>query len=234
MDAIEFRNLTKTYAGVPAVDSLTASVKSGRITGFLGPNGAGKSTALRCLLGLASPTSGSAVINGVPYSQLTAPTHIVGAVLDTSGFNPALTAEQNLKVLCAAAGIPDSRATEVLELVDLTAAAHKRTAKFSLGMKQRLTLAAALLGNPQILVLDEPTNGLDPIGIAWLRTFLRKLADTGTAVLVSSHQLAEMQHTVDDVLIITNGRLIAQGSLAEITAGETLENAFFALIGQQP
>jgi ABC-2 type transport system ATP-binding protein len=234
MSTIEFIGLTKQYKDLKAVDNLTAKVEAGRITGFLGPNGAGKSTALRCLLGLASPSSGRALIEGKTYSQLTDPLKRVGAVLDSQGFNSALTAKQNLKVICAAAGIDDSRVVTMLELVELGHAINKRTKGYSLGMKQRLSLAAALLGDPDILVLDEPANGLDPIGIAWLRDFLRNLADHGKTVLVSSHQLAELQHTVDDVIIVNQGKLIASGNAKEIMAGQTLEEAFLRLIGVKP
>lgn len=231
MPSIEFQNLHKVYKDVVAVDGLTANIEAGRITGFLGPNGAGKSTALRCLLGLASPSSGQALIEGEPYSHLTSPLKKVGAVLDSSGFNGALTANQNLRVICAAAGISTDAIPELLKLVELDHAGNKRTKGYSLGMKQRLSLAAALLGNPDILVLDEPANGLDPIGIAWLRDFLRNLASQGKTVLVSSHQLAEMQHTVDDVIIINRGKLIAAGPIGEVTQGQTLEEAFMRLIG---
>ena len=231
MNTIEFRGLVKRYKDVTAVNGLTASVHGGRITGFLGPNGAGKSTALRCLLGLASGTEGEALIEGVPYASLPSPLNKVGAVLDSSGFNQALTAHQNLAVICAAAGIDTKRIDVLLELVELSHARNKRTKGFSLGMKQRLSLAVALLGDPEILVLDEPANGLDPIGIAWLRDFLRKLANNGKTILVSSHQLAEMQHTVDDVIIINKGTLVATGPIADVTAGESLEQAFLRLIG---
>jgi ABC-2 type transport system ATP-binding protein len=231
MSTIEFQNLAKTYGKLTAIENLTATVSAGRITGFLGPNGAGKSTALRCLLGLATPTSGTALIDGVPYAQLSSPLTKVGAVLDSSGFNGALTAKQNLSVICAAAGISTDRIPQLLELVELGQAANKRTKGFSLGMKQRLSLAAALLGDPQVLVLDEPANGLDPIGIAWLRDFLRAQASAGRTVLVSSHQLAEMQHTVDDVVIINHGKLIAAGTIGEVTQGASLEDAFLRLIG---
>lgn len=234
MSTIEFIGLTKQYKDLKAVDNLTAKVEAGRITGFLGPNGAGKSTALRCLLGLATPSSGQALIEGKTYSQLTDPLKRVGAVLDSQGFNSALTAKQNLKVICAAAGIDDSRVVPMLELVELGQAVNKRTKGYSLGMKQRLSLAAALLGDPDILVLDEPANGLDPIGIAWLRDFLRNLADQGKTILVSSHQLAELQHTVDDVIIVNQGKLIASGNAKEIMAGQTLEEAFLRLIGVKP
>jgi ABC-2 type transport system ATP-binding protein len=231
MSSIQFQNLVKSYGDVTAVDGLSANIEAGRITGFLGPNGAGKSTALRCLLGLATPTSGQALIEGKPYSHLDHPLKRVGAVLDSSGFNGALTASQNLRVICAAAGISTDAIPELLKLVELDHAANKRTKGYSLGMKQRLSLAAALLGNPDILVLDEPANGLDPIGIAWLRDFLRNLATQGKTVLVSSHQLAEMQHTVDDVIIINRGKLIASGPIGEVTQGQTLEEAFLRLLG---
>ncbi len=231
MNPIEFQGLTKRYKRLVAVDSLTASIQKGRITGFLGPNGSGKSTSLRCLLGLASPTAGTALVNGMRYAELDHPLSTIGAVLDNGGFNPALTGLQNLKVICTAASIPDARAEEFLQLVDLESAMHRRTKGYSLGMKQRLSLAAALLGDPGILILDEPTNGLDPIGIAWLRNFLRGLADSGTTILISSHQLAEMQHAIDDVLVIDKGTLIADGTLAEVTGGQSLEEAFFRLVG---
>lgn len=231
MSSIEFKGLVKRYKDVTAVDGLTASIEAGRITGFLGPNGAGKSTALRCLLGLAAATEGQALIEGNPYSRLDHPMRKVGAVLDSSGFNGALTATQNLKVICTAGGLDAKRIPQLLSLVELDHAAHKRTKGYSLGMRQRLSLAAALLGDPDILVLDEPANGLDPVGIAWLRQFLRSLANAGKTVLVSSHQLAEMQHTVDDVLIINRGKLIAAGPMSEVTQGQSLEEAFMRLIG---
>ena len=227
--SIKFQNLTKQYRSVVAVKDFSAEIKSGAITGFLGPNGAGKSTALRCLLGLANPSSGSATINGVPYSDLVDPLKTVGAVLDSRGFYKGMTGEQNLKLVSAAAGIPDLRVAEVLELVELTPAGKVRVAKYSLGMKQRLALAAALIGDPQILVLDEPANGLDPFGIAWLRAFLRKLADQGRTILVSSHQLAEMQHTVDDVIIINRGEIVTEGPIKKIVGNGTLEEAFLKL-----
>ena len=193
---IEFRNLSKQYKDVLAVSNFSAQVQSGRVTGFLGPNGAGKSTALRCLLGLVNPSGGEALIKGGPYSALSNPIKEVGAVLDSRGFHPGLTALQNLKVMASASGIDFSRIQEVLKVVDLEGATNKRTKGFSLGMKQRLSLAIAMLGDPEILILDEPANGLDPIGIVWLREFVRKLASEGRTILVSSHQLAEMQNTV--------------------------------------
>jgi ABC-2 type transport system ATP-binding protein len=236
---LEFENLTKIYGQrifgrrkaepTTAVDDLTAQVKAGRVTGFLGPNGAGKSTSLRCLLDLVSPSSGSTKILGVNYKNLENPTQTVGALLDSRGFHPGLTARQNLTIMVKAAEIPLARIDEVIELVQLTGAIDKRTKGFSLGMKQRLSLAIALLGNPQILILDEPANGLDPQGIVWLRNLLKQLASQGKTILVSSHQLPEMQNTVDDVLILNRGKLIAAGSMAEICSGRTLEEAFLQL-----
>jgi ABC-2 type transport system ATP-binding protein len=229
MPAIEFRDLAKKYGKVRSVRRLTATIAEGKITGLLGPNGAGKSTSLRCLLGLAKPTSGEARILGVQYKDLINPLSQIGAVLDSRGFHGGLTGRQNLKVMAAAAKIPDSRVDEVLKLVDLEQAANKRAKSYSLGMKQRLSLAGALLGNPKMLILDEPANGLDPIGIAWLRGFLRQLASEGKTILVSSHQLAEMQHTVDDVIIINHGMTMAQGSIKDIIGDGTLEEAFLRL-----
>jgi ABC-2 type transport system ATP-binding protein len=226
---IEFKNLSKKYKDVLAVSDFSAQALSGRVTGFLGPNGAGKSTALRCLLGLVAPTGGEAHINGAPYSALHDPIRKVGAVLDSRGFHPGLTAMQNLKVMASASGIDFARIEEVLKFVDLEGATHKRTKGFSLGMKQRLSLAIAMLGDPEILILDEPANGLDPIGIVWLREFLQKLATEGRTILVSSHQLAEMQNTVHDVLIINKGILVAQGTIDEIRKGKSLEEAFLDL-----
>jgi ABC-2 type transport system ATP-binding protein len=227
--AIAFENLVKQYGKQKAVDNLTASIRSGRITGFLGPNGAGKSTSLRCLVGLSNPTSGSVKILGSDYQSLDNPLSRVGTVLDSRGFHPALTGKQNLKVVAAAAGIADSRVDEVLGLVELTDAKDKRMKNYSLGMKQRLALAGAILGDPEILILDEPANGLDPAGIAWLRNFLRNLAQGGRTILVSSHQLAELQNTVDDVIVIHKGRLIAQGTIEEVKGEGTLEEAFLKL-----
>lgn len=229
MAAIEFVGLVKQYGKITSVNNLSATVAEGKITGLLGPNGAGKSTALRCLLGLAAPTSGSAKILGRPYQELVNPLSQIGAVLDSRGFHGGLTGRQNLKVMAAAAGIQDKRVDEVLKLVDLEDAAKRPAKKYSLGMKQRLCLAGALLGNPKVLILDEPANGLDPVGIAWLRGFLRELASQGKTILVSSHQLAEMQSTVDDVIIINEGKLMIQGSLEEVIRQGTLEEAFLKL-----
>jgi len=226
---IEFKNLSKQYKDVLAVSNFSAQVVSGRVTGFLGPNGAGKSTALRCLLGLVTPTSGQALINAGSYSDLSDPIKHVGALLDSRGFHPGLTAMQNMKVMSSASGIDFARIPELLKLVDLEHATNKRTKGFSLGMKQRLSLAIAMLGDPEILVLDEPANGLDPIGIVWLREFVKKLAAEGRTILISSHQLAEMQNTVDDVVIINKGVLVAEGSIAAICKGKSLEEAFLDL-----
>ena len=231
MAVIAIEGLVKTYGKQNAVDNLTANVQKGRITGFLGPNGAGKSTTLRCLVGLSKPTSGSVTINDRPYRELDNPLGKVGTVLDSRGFHPALTGRQNLRVVAAAAGIDDSRVDEVLEMVELTEAAGRKMKKYSLGMKQRLALAGAILGDPEILILDEPANGLDPAGIAWLRNFLRQLAQGGRTILVSSHQLAEMQHTVDDVLIINKGKLIASGTKEQVMGDGSLEEAFLKLTG---
>ncbi len=229
MAAIEFVGLVKRYGKVTSVNNLSAAVAEGKITGLLGPNGAGKSTALRCLLGLAAPTSGSTKILGRYYQELSNPLSQIGAVLDSRGFHGGLTGRQNLKVMAAAAGIQDKRVDEVLKLVDLDDAARRPAKKYSLGMKQRLCLAGALLGNPKVLILDEPANGLDPVGIAWLRGFLRDLANHGKTILVSSHQLAEMQSTVDDVIIINEGKLMVQGSLKDVIGTGTLEEAFLKL-----
>lgn len=208
--------LTKKFGKVNAVTDLTFDVRPGRVTGFLGPNGSGKTTTLRCLLGLVTPTSGSALLGERSYALLAHPTRTVGAALEASGFHPARTARNHLRVIAAAAGIDDSRVDAVLEIVGLTAAAKRKVGGYSLGMRQRLALSAALLGDPGVLILDEPANGLDPEGIAWLRMFLRALAAEGRTVLVSSHVLSEVQQTVDDVIIISGGRLVHAGTLADL------------------
>ena len=229
--AVAVRGLTKRFRDVTAIDDLTFEVRPGRVTGFLGPNGAGKSTTLRAILGLVEPTSGSATIAGMPYRELEAPARTVGAVLETQSFNPLRSGRNHLRVLGAASGIDDDRIDEVLELVDLAAAGNRRTGRYSLGMRQRLALAAALLGDPSVLILDEPTNGLDPLGIRWLRDFLQRYAAHGAAVLVSSHQLGEMQLMADEAIVIHQGRLIRHASVADLTAGgaTTLEDAFLDL-----
>jgi ABC-2 type transport system ATP-binding protein len=211
-------HLTKDFGRVRAVDDLSFTVQPGRVTGFLGPNGAGKTTTLRMLLGLVRPTAGTATIDGRHYRDIQRPLRVVGAALEASSFHPGRSARDHLRVLAPQAGVPDSRADEVLALVGLTDAAGRRVGGFSLGMRQRLALAATLLGDPPVLLLDEPANGLDPEGIAWLRTLLRHLAGQGRTVLVSSHVLAEVQQTVDEVVIIARGRLVRASTLAELEA----------------
>ena len=218
---IEVESLTKRYRGTTAVDDLSFTVRNGCITGFLGPNGAGKTTTLRILLGLALPTSGRATIAGRRYRELDAPLGTVGAVLEASNYHPARTGRNHLRVLATAAGIPQPRVGETLEQVELTAAARRRVRAYSLGMRQRLSVAAALLGEPQLLVLDEPANGLDPEGIRWLRNFLRSFADGGGTVFVSSHVLAEISQLADEVVIIHRGKLVAHESVADLTARAT-------------
>jgi ABC-2 type transport system ATP-binding protein len=218
MAAISVQGLTKRFGDVLAVDRLDFDVAPGTVTGFLGPNGAGKTTTLRMLLGLVAPTSGTVTIDGRPYRELADPARRVGAVLEASGFHPGRSARDHLRVLTTAGGLAP-RVDEVLEQTGLAAAARRRVGGFSLGMRQRLGLAAALLGDPDVLVLDEPANGLDPEGVHWLRGLVRGLADQGRTVLVSSHLLAEVAQTVDQVVIIDRGRLVAQSTLAALTAG---------------
>ena len=219
MSVIEVRGLTKRFGSVLAVDRLSFEVERGTVVGFLGPNGAGKTTTLRMLLGLVRPDGGTATINGRPYRDLAEPLHQVGAVLEASSFHPGRTARNHLRVQALAGQADPSRIDDVLSLVGLTDAAGRRVGKFSLGMRQRLGLATALLTDPELLILDEPANGLDPEGVRWLRDMLRGLADEGTTVLVSSHILAEVAQTVDTVVILDHGRLVAQSTLAELTAG---------------
>jgi ABC-2 type transport system ATP-binding protein len=213
---IELTELTKWFGPVHAVTDMTFTVHPGRVTGFLGPNGAGKTTTLRCVLGLVSPTRGHATIGGRAYRDLDDPIGTVGAVLESASFHPGRSARNHLRVMARAAGVPAGRVEEVLALVALTPDADRRVGAYSLGMRQRLALAAALLAEPPVLLLDEPANGLDPAGIAWLREFLRRLAGEGRTVLVSSHVLSEVQQTVEDVLIIAKGRLVRQGTLADL------------------
>ncbi|WP_434811052.1 ATP-binding cassette domain-containing protein [Microbacterium sp. bgisy189] len=214
---LRFTDVTKRFGAITAVDGLTAEVQPGVVTGFLGPNGAGKTTSLRILLGLVRATSGSATIGGQRYADLRFPLQSVGAALEASSFHPGRTAANHLTVYAQAAGIARSRVDEVLGQVGLADAAGRKVGGFSLGMRQRLGLAYTLLGDPGVLVLDEPSNGLDPEGIKWMRGFLRQLASEGRTVLVSSHILAEIQQSVDALLIISRGRLVFQGALHELT-----------------
>jgi len=219
MAPVEFRDLSKRFAGVAAVDDLSFDIEAGRVTGFLGPNGAGKSTTLRALLGLVRPSSGSATFDGQRYDELARPAARVGAVLEDASFHPGRSARNHLRILAATGGHPAGRVDEVLAAVDLGAAADRRVKGFSMGMRQRLAIAAAMLGDPQVLILDEPTNGLDPPGITWLRGLLREQAAAGRAVLVSSHVLAEVAQSVDDVVVIAEGQLRAQGTLEQVLGG---------------
>jgi ABC-2 type transport system ATP-binding protein len=219
MAVIEIRELTKRYGPVTAVDRLSFDVDAGSVVGFLGPNGAGKTTTLRILLGLVHASGGTARIDGKAYADLDEPLRHVGAVLEASSFHPGRSARNHLRIQALAGGIAPSRVEQVLEVVGLTEAAGRRVGGFSLGMRQRLGIATALLGEPEVLILDEPANGLDPEGVRWLRKFVRGLAREGRTVLVSSHILAEVAQTVDSVVIVDHGRLVAHSSLDELTAG---------------
>jgi len=229
MSTIAVEALPKRYRTVTAVDDLTFELTPGRITGFLGPNGAGKSTTIRLLLGLARPTSGRATINGRPYAELRDPLRHVGALLDPNVFHPGRPGRTALRIAARPARIPDQRVEEVLHLTGLAAAAHRRAGGYSQGMRQRLALAAALLGDPETLILDEPANGLDPEGVHWLRGLLRGLAAEGRTVFVSSHLLAELAQTVDDVVLINHGRLVAAGPMGDLLgrAGAASLEGFF-------
>jgi ABC-2 type transport system ATP-binding protein len=233
---VEVRGLTKRFGLLTAVNRLSFTAPRGAITGFLGPNGAGKTTSLRMLLGLIRPSEGTALINGRSYSRLPDPLHAVGAVLEASAAHPGRTARNHLRIHAMAGGAPPQRITRVLELTGLAGAADRRAGEFSLGMRQRLGLATALLCDPEILILDEPANGLDPEGVRWLRQLLRGLAAEGHTVLMSSHILAEVAQTVDRVVIVDQGHLVAQATLAELTAGHDrgLEDAFLRLTGHTP
>ena len=208
--------LTKKFGSLTAVDDLSFTVAPGRITGFLGPNGAGKTTTLRMLLGLVRQTSGTATIGGKRYAEIPSPQRVVGSALEATNFHPGRSGRNHLMVLADTAGVDGKRVDEMLELVGIPAAARRRAGGYSMGMRQRLGLAAAMLGDPQVLLLDEPANGLDPEGIRWLRGFLRHLSAEGRTILVSSHMLQEVEQTVDDVVIIANGRLIKQGPISEL------------------
>jgi ABC-2 type transport system ATP-binding protein len=231
---IEISNLSKHHRNKKAVDDVSFTARPGRVTGFLGPNGAGKSSTLRVLLGLDAATGGHALINGERYRDLTHPLRTVGALLDGTGPVPERRAIDHLSWVAQSNRISRERVREVLDLVGLADAAKQRVKKYSLGMKQRLGIAGALLGEPDILILDEPVNGLDPDGIRWIRNFLRRYAASGHTVLLSSHLMTETAGTADDVVIIDHGRIVTQGPLAEVTAGHaSLEAAFFALTGDR-
>lgn len=231
---VEVSSLTKIYGQVTAVQNLTFALSQGTVTGFLGANGAGKSTTLRLLLGLAEPTSGEALVFGRHYRDLDQPARRVGAVLESGDFHPGRSGRNHLRTLALSAGIQSRRVVEVLEFVELTRAADRLVGTYSLGMRQRLGLAGALLGDPELLVLDEPANGLDPVGVRWLRTFMRRFADQGRTVLISSHVLAEVAQTVDRVVIIHEGHLIVAANLDELAGrGRTLEETYLELTGGQ-
>lgn len=232
MSLIEIRGLTKRYGAVTAVHDLTFTPAPGRVTGFVGANGAGKSTTMRMLLGLTRPSAGSATIDGKRYAELREPLREVGAMVDPDVFHPRRTGRNALRVIARAADIPDARVDKVLGLVGLSDAAGRRAGAYSMGMRQRLALAAALLGDPGTVVLDEPANGLDPHGVHWLRGLIRSLAADGRTVFVSSHLLAELAQTVDDVVIIAAGRLVTHRPMAELRAeadGASLEEVFLRL-----
>src|SRR3954454_20216404 len=219
MAPVEIRGLSKSFGGVAAVNDVSFDVEAGRVTGFLGPNGAGKSTTLRALLGLVRPSSGTATFDGVPYEELERPAARVGVVLEDASFHPGRTARNHLRVLAATGELRASRVDDVLSAVGLDGAADRRVKGFSTGMRQRLAIAAALLGEPQVLILDEPTNGLDPPGIRWMRDLVRAEAARGRAVLVSSHLLSEVAQSVDDVVVISHGVLRGSGTLESVLGG---------------
>lgn len=230
MTEVSVRGLTKHFGSIRAVHDLTFDVPSGQVSGFLGPNGAGKTTTLRMALGLVRPTAGEALIDGRRYGELSRPRRVVGAQLEATSFHPGRRGRDHLRVLAQTADAPAGRVDEVLELVGLTDAADRRVSGYSLGMRQRLGLASALLGDPAVLILDEPSNGLDPAGIAWLRDLLRKEAKAGRAILVSSHVLSEVAQTVDQVVIVHEGQLRFAGPLASL-GDDSLETAFLNLTG---
>jgi ABC-2 type transport system ATP-binding protein len=234
MESIAVHGLTKRFGRVTAVDDLTFAVQPGRVTGFIGRNGAGKTTTLRVLLGLTRPTAGTATIAGARYADLRDPARHVGALIDPDCFHPGRTGRNSLRAVARPARIPDSRVDEVLDLVDLTGAAGRRVGGYSLGMRQRLALGGALLGDPGTLVLDEPANGLDPDGVRWLRALIRGLGEQGRSVLVSSHLLAELGQTVDDVVVIERGRLVAHDRVDALAGDDSLEDAFLRLTAPAP
>ena len=230
---ISVRALTKRYGGTLAVDDLTFDVGAGTVTGFLGPNGSGKSTTMRLVMGLDAPDAGLALIDGAPYRSLRWPLRSVGAILEARAFHPGRSAAAHLTALAAASGIPRRRVREVLSVVELADVADRRAGTFSLGMSQRLGIAAALLGDPGVLLLDEPVNGLDPAGVRWIRALLRSLAAEGRTIFVSSHLISEMALTADRLIVIDGGRLLADTTVAGLAArgGGSLEDGFFALTG---
>jgi ABC-2 type transport system ATP-binding protein len=227
---IEARGLVKRYGSTTAVDDLSFDVLPGTVTGFLGPNGAGKSTTMRMILGLDRPDAGAVRVNGQSYRDLRWPLREVGALLEARAFHPGRTARSHLTALAASNDLPRRRVNDVLEITGMETAADRRAGKFSLGMAQRLGIAAALLGDPAVLVLDEPVNGLDPEGIRWIRNLLKDLAAHGRTILVSSHLISEVAQTADQLIVIGQGRLLAQTTVAELSAhGRSLEEAFFSL-----
>ena len=227
---VAVENLTKRYGTQTVVNDVSFSLGPGSITGFLGPNGAGKTTTLRMLLGLSRPTAGRATFGGQPYADLSRPSQVVGAVLESNDFHPGRSGRNHLRVLTAQSGVDPRHIGPVLETVGLTKAADHPVRIYSLGMRQRLGLAGALLDDPQVLILDEPANGLDPAGVAWLRSLLRDFADNGGTALISSHLLAELAQSIDRVLIIAEGRLLADADLEEFEGdGQSLERAYLAL-----
>jgi ABC-2 type transport system ATP-binding protein len=228
MTELSARRVTKRFGQVAAVDDLTFDAPTGQVTGFLGANGAGKTTTLRMALGLVTPTAGEVLIGGRRYRDLPQPRRVVGTLLEATGFHPGRRGRDHLRILAQIAGVPRSRVDDVLRLVELESAAERRVGGYSLGMRQRLGLAAAMLGDPEVLILDEPANGLDPVGMAWLRELLRSLAASGRTVLVSSHLLSEVAQTVDQVVIIHEGQLRFAGPLDELGA-TSLEDAFLTL-----
>ena len=230
---VSVQGLVKRYGEVVAIDNVSFSLTAGSVTGFLGPNGAGKSTTLRLLLGLASPSAGQALIGGKRYQELEQPNRLVGAVLESNDFHPGRSGRDHLRVLAAATSIDHHRVDEMLDLVGLASAARRTVKTYSLGMRQRLGLAGALLGDPSVLVLDEPANGLDPAGVQWLRSVLRNFAEKGGTVLVSSHLLAEVAQSVDRVLILSRGQIVADAPLDELARPhQTLEDAYLQLTAE--
>jgi ABC-2 type transport system ATP-binding protein len=231
---VSIEGLTKRYGDVAAVEDLSFHLHAGTVTGFLGPNGAGKSTTLRLLLGLAEPTAGRALVFGDRFQRLEQPTRYVGAVLESNDFHPGRSGRDHLRIVAAVADIPRSRVEEVLDTVGLAKSAGRSVKTYSLGMRQRLGIAAALLGEPKLLVLDEPANGMDPAGVQWLRHLLRRFAEDGGTALVSSHILAEVAQSVDRVLIISDGRLVADATIDELAVdGQSLEDVYLELTASE-